>query len=75
MVEHTYKFDSVYEQPEEYAPYLIGRLLTSKGEIIRIFFDKEGLKLYIPEECKSNGDIMFLKTMPEVMGLAKRDKD
>ena len=75
MVEHTYKFDSAYEQPEEYIPYYIGRLLTASGGIIRINFDKDGIKLLIPASCKDNGDITWLKDdFPEMMGLSKREE-
>ena len=68
MVERIYKFDTVTETGG-CIPYNVARLYTASGECIRIAFDEEGIKLYIPAECKDNGDIIFLKTMPEVLGI------
>ena len=61
MVKHIYKFDTVYEKPDEYIPLIVGRLINGKGLAIRIIFDKDGIKLCMPKACKSNGDIIFIE--------------
>ena len=60
MVEHNYKFDTIYEDSETYAPYVVGRLILGSGLIVRIIFNKGGLRLVMPDKCKDNGDIIYL---------------
>ncbi len=66
----VYRFEKSYET-DGIILYPVGRLQLASGNIVRIVFTPDGLKLGLSEGSKDNGDIFWVEKVPHETTLGK----